>query len=518
MYPEKTTSSRRRVPLLIFSAALLTLAFPRFDLWPLAFVGFVPFLYAAEGLRGGRAFWLGMVFGIHWFIFLYHWLAPVSMFGFMLLVVYQSLFTGAFMLAFTYARDRTRLPLLLVFPVLWVAVEYLRSVGYLGFPWGLLAHTQYKWTLLIQVADITGAWGVSFVVAAVNVLVYYIVKDYRTVATWLRAGGAIAGTFLVLNLYGALDRVSEKESEPVRVGLLQGNIDQAVKWDPAYRDETMSIYRGLAFDAARAGAELIIWPETSAPFYVEENDLYLNQIFDIAETTGTYHIVGSLRHEPRTEKIRGRDYDVYNSAFLITPDRRLVYGYDKVRLVPFGEHLPWKWDLPALSESLFADAGDFTRGSAPGVFETPNGKFGAYICFESIFPDCIYQYSRLGTDFVVNITNEAWFGKSNEPYQHLAMSVFRAVENKTWLVRAANTGVTCFITPNGRIVRKSKIYTTVQLTDDVYPRTRTTLYARFPRVFPYLILAVSGALIAGAVYLHIRSYIYARKEDKKTQV
>ncbi|UCE27495.1 MAG: hypothetical protein JSW52_01715, partial [Candidatus Coatesbacteria bacterium] len=251
MRSETTTSSRRRVPLLVFSAVLLTLAFPSVDIWPLAFVGFVPFLYAAEGLRGGRAFRLGMIFGIHWFIFLYYWLAPVSIFGFLLLVVYQSLFTGAFMLAFTYVRDRTRLPLLLVFPVLWVALEYARSIGYLGFPWGLLAHTQYKWILLIQVADLTGAWGVSLVVAAVNVLVYYITKDYRTVATWLRAGGAIAGIFLILNLYGALDRAPEKEGEPVRVGLLQGNIAQDVKWDPAYRDETMSVYRALAFDAAR---------------------------------------------------------------------------------------------------------------------------------------------------------------------------------------------------------------------------------------------------------------------------
>ncbi|UCE27778.1 MAG: apolipoprotein N-acyltransferase, partial [Candidatus Coatesbacteria bacterium] len=140
------------------------------------------------------------------------------------------------------------------------------------------------------------------------------------------------------------------------------------------------------------------------------------------------------------------------------------------------------------------------------------------ICFESIFPDEVYQYSRLGTDFVVNITNEAWFGKSNEPYQHLAMSVFRAAENKTWLVRAANTGVTCFITPNGRVVRKSKIYTKVQLTDDVYPRSRTTVYARFPRVFPYLILMITGALIAGAVYLHVRDYVRRAKDGKEEQV
>jgi len=513
-----TTSNRRRVPLLVFSAVLLTLAFPKFDLEPLAFVGFVPFLYAAEGLRGRRAFWLGMVFGVHWFIFLYYWLAPVSMFGFILLVIYQSLFTGAFMLAFTYVRDRTRLPVLLIFPVLWVALEYLRSIGYLGFPWGLLAHTQYKWTLLIQVADLTGAWGVSFVVAAVNVLVYYITKDYRTVATWLRAGGAIAGTFLILNLYGALDPAPERKGEPVRIGLLQGNIDQAVKWDPAYRDETMSVYLGLAFDAARAGARVIVWPETSTPFHIEENDFYLNHIFDVAESTNTYHVIGSLRHEPRTETIRGRDYDVYNSAFLVTPDRKLVHVYDKVRLVPFGEHIPWKWDIPVLSESLFAEVGDFTRGSVPGVFETPYGEAGIYICFESIFPDEVYQYSRLGTDFVVNITNEAWFGKSNEPYQHLAMSVFRAVENKTWLVRAANTGVTCFITPNGRVVRKSKIYTTVQLTDDVYPRTRTTVYARFPRVFPYLILAAAAALIIGAVSLRVRDFVQDVKERKKEQV
>ncbi|MCP4229906.1 MAG: apolipoprotein N-acyltransferase [bacterium] len=497
---------------LVISAALLTLAFPRFDLEILAFVAFIPMLYAMEGVKGSRAFWQGFIFGAHWFLFMFYWLVPVSMVGSLLMIAYQSLFIGLFFATVAYVRSNTKLPLVVYLPLFWAAVEYLRSIGYFGFPWGLVAHSQYKWLHLIQIVDVTGTMGLSLAIVAINVLIYYIIKNYRDVHVWLRAGGSIAGILLILNVYGFIATApDEYEGEPVRIGLLQGNISQDIKWDPYYRDISMSIYRRLAMDAITEGADIVVWPETSLPFYIGENEFYLNQVYDIAEDSGTHHVLGCLDKRPRDFIRRERDYDVYNAAVLVTPGREIVDRYEKVNLVPFGEHIPFDRDVPIITDTLFAESGDFTKGPGDEIFETPYGDFGIYICFESIFPHIINEYSRMGSDFMVSITNEGWFEKSNEPYQHLAMSVFRAVENKTWLVRSANTGISCFITPNGRIVRKSEIYTRTQLTDDVYPRTRTTFYARHEKLFPYLFLGMALAVAGYAVFVSVRRYFERRK-------
>lgn len=494
-----------KVLYLVISAALLTLAFPRFDFGILAFIGFIPLLYAMEGIKGPRSFWQGFIFGVHWYIFLFYWLAPVSMVGTIMMVAYQSLFMGAFFSLAAFIRNKTKIPLIIYFPLLWVAMEYLRSIGYLGFPWGLVAHTQYKWLHLIQIVDLTGTTGLSLAILIINILLYYIIRNYRDVYVWLRAGGAVAAILLLLNLYGLIAMVPEDEGEPVRISVLQGNISQDIKWDPYYRDMTMTIYRRLAADAITEGADLIIWPETSLPFYIKENTYYLDQIYDIAEDSGTYHVLGCLDKESRDYVLRERDYHVYNAAVLITPEREIVDRYEKVKLVPFGEHIPFMTDIPVITDALFEESGDFTTGHGDEIFETPYGDFGVYICFESIFPHIVTEYSRMGSDFMVSITNEGWFDKTNEPYQHLAMSVFRAAENKTWLVRSANTGVSCFISPNGRIVRESQIYTRTQLTDDIYPRTVTTFYARHDRLFPYLVMALALALIGYTAFVAIRA-------------
>jgi apolipoprotein N-acyltransferase len=497
--------------LAIFAAAVLVLAFPRFDVEALAFVALVPLLVAFEGLNVRQGAWLGYVFGLHWNAFLLYWLSPATTPGFLCAVAYLALYQALFGFLYVAARRHGRLPVLLCAPVLWVAVEWLRSIGYLAFPWGLLAHSQYKFTLLIQVADIAGTWPVSFTVVAVNVLVYYVIKDRRHAATWLRAAGAAALLLGTLCLYGALARVTPDEGKPIRVAVLQPNIDQDVKWDPRYRDQTMNTLVNLSYAAKRDKAKFIIWPETATPFYLFEDPYYSRMVYDLASDLSADLLTGTVEREPRPDVVRGHDHYRYNAAALITPNRTVAGRYAKVRLVPFGEHIPWEADVPAVTENLFADSGDFTPGPGWKVIRGDGYDFGCLICYEAVFPDISRAYSRAGADFLVNITNEAWFGRTNAPYQTLSSAVYRAVENRSWYVRAANTGVTCFIDPNGRVVRKSKIYIRNELTDDVYRRQYLTFYARYGDWFAYLVVAVAAIICGWTLFTLAKQYWLSRR-------
>lgn len=508
--PASRKLTSRDYLLAIFAAAALTLAFPRFDVEPLAFVALIPLLFALEGLTARQGAWLGFVFGLHWNVFLLYWLSPATTPGFLAAIVYLALYPALFGLLYVAARRHGNVSALVAAPVLWVAVEWLRSLGYLAFPWGLIAHTQYKWNLFIQVADLAGTWPISLAVVTVNALAYHICKNRRHVATWLRAGGAVAGLLGAFCLYGAFARVPPYEGPPVRLAVLQPNIDQDVKWDPAYRDETMRILADLSYEARREGAEFVVWPETATPFYLFENYYYRNLVTELAADMDVFLLTGTVEREPRPAVVRGNDHYRYNAAALLTPGRDVAGRYAKVRLVPFGEHIPWEADLPALSNTLFTDSGDFTPGPGWDIMRARGFDFGCSICYEIIFPDISREHTRRGADFLVNLTNEAWFGRTNAPYQTLAAAVFRAVENRSWLVRAANTGVTCFIDPNGRVRRKSKIYVRNQLTDYVYPRQYLTFYARAGDWFAYGV-AVAAALLCGwTLWGGLRSFRLSR--------
>lgn len=492
--PRRSLSSRDYF-LTLTAAAALTLAFPRFDVQPLALVALVPLLLALEGLSLWQAGGVGYLFGVHWTAFLLYWLSPATTPGFLAVVAYQGLFPALFAFLYAAAKRYGRVPSVVAFPILWVGVEYVRTLGYLAFPWALLAHTQYKFELLIQIAAWAGVWPVSLTVAAVNALAYAVYRDYRTPATWLRAGGTAAILVGGLCLFGALARTDPQQGTPLKVAAIQPNVDQDEKWDLAYRDTNFRTLVDKTYAARRDGAALIIWPETATPFYLLEDGYYRELVYDVAADTGADILTGSVERKKRAKVIRGRDYDRYNAAFLLSPDRRLLARYAKVRLVPFGEHIPWEQDIPAVTENLFAESGDFTPGPRYNVMKGRGYTLGCSICYEIVFSDIQRTLTARGAEFLVNLTNEAWFGKTNAPYQTLAAATYRAVENRRWLVRSANTGVTCFINPNGRIVRKSKIYIRNQLTDTVYRRRDMTFYARHGDWFG-LAVAGAGALLS----------------------
>ncbi|MBI2870429.1 MAG: apolipoprotein N-acyltransferase [Candidatus Omnitrophica bacterium] len=403
----------------------------------LGWVGLVPLIWAATRCTPSRAFSLGYFAGLLFFLGTLYWVSYVSIAGTLLLVCYLALYPAAFALGCQMLNGFKPLFFWLCVPTLWVALELVRGILFTGFPWGLLAYTQSKFLPVIQIADVFGAYGVSWLVAAVNAAIFLvIVRCERAKAT------VMLTTFLLTAslAYGYLSLHAPSQSGP-EVAVVQGNIPQEEKWEPDYAAHILGRYDELTRLAReRHHPDLIIWPETAFPGYYP-NDPQSGTLAALAQNLETPLLIGS----PVLEEGR-----VMNSALLFNQDGALVTRYDKIHLVPFGEYLPLG-GLFSFLKSYDPRIGEFSPGTEFTVFETGGTAFSILICFEDIFPGLARQFVRRGARFLVNITNDAWFGDTAAPHQHLEASIFRAVENGVSVVRSANTGVSCVIDPWGRV-------------------------------------------------------------------
>ena len=480
----------RRRGLAVLSGVLLALSFPRFHLAPLAFGALVPLLVGLHGVSTLQGTFLGIIAGMVFYLMSIPWVVhtmvtygglplPLGVLLLIALSLYLALYVGVFAYGVTRLSTRGGLAYLLGTAALWVILEYLRTFLLTGFPWNLLGYTQYRYLSVIQIASITGVYGVSFLLVLTNAAVALACLQFR------RGGGRVllpvlgAGLLLIgAVLFGMRQRVSaETRGREIRVSVIQGNIGQGAKWDPRFRDRTVEIYRRLTRKAER-GSDLIVWPESAVPFFLREGGPLSQQVVDLAKNAQSYLLVGS---PDRVGEIPTR---LYNSAFLISPRGKIVQKYDKIHLVPFGEYVPLQSVL-FFVEKMATGIGDFSSGEDFTVFDTPQGRFGVLICFEVIFPDQVRRYVREGADFLVNITNDAWFGDSGAPYQHLSMAALRAVENGVYLVRAANTGISALVTPTGQIRKQSDLFVETVLSGTVVPRSSGTFYTRYGDVFAW---------------------------------
>ena len=496
------------------SGILLTSAFPDIGLAPLAAVGLVPLMLVLRqtGLKTG--FVLGWTAGMAHHLTLLYWTAyTMHVYGFLpwvlcipvlvLLSAYLSLYTGVF--GVLVARLSARPAWLIVgAPSTWVALEFIRAHALTGFPWAQLGTSLIDWTTIIQVADITGVYGLSFLLVLVNTAVSLLwlaiseTSDRRFAAPAKPALAAAAVAVIGVSgvaLYGAwrLSVVTHRmQSAPsVRVSVIQGNIDQAVKWDRQFLDATIAAYMDLSLSAAAKRPDLIVWPETATPFYYgrqAEMDAVINAGIRKA---GTHFIIGTPTFARNADELA-----YFNTAVLVDPSARPLGRYSKVHLVPFGEYVPLKRWLPFIGK-MVAQVGDFTAGRPGETLSWPKGRIGVQICYEIIFPGPSRQMVRNGADLLVNITNDAWFGRTGAPYQHFAMAAFRAIENRRALVRAANTGISGFVSPTGRPMATTALFEETVATADLPRLNMTTVYTRFGDVFAVLCLVVSMAIAAG---------------------
>ena len=481
----------------VLSGILLFLSFPKWNLGALAWFALVPLLFAAVRSGSLQAFLSGWLAGWVGFCGILYWMVPTFMaakvpgwLGVLsvgLLAGYLALFSGAFAWSARWLHGRASAPAFAVLAAAaWVVLEAARGRLFGGFPWLLLGVSQWRAVPLIQVAEWTGVYGVSASVALVNAFLFLAVSRRRPD----RLLGLMIAAVLAADLW-LLRRSSDRPDEGgIRVAVLQGNIDQYKKWDRSYVREILEVYSALSGEAASALAgmpepRLIVWPETAAPGWVPNEPWLTDWLGRTVRETGCHHLVGAVSREEGGN---------YNSAFLIAPDGGIRARYDKIHLVPFGEFVPFQEVLGGMI-AVLNDLGGFESGRESQVITVPGAAFGVSVCYEMIFPELIRRQPGAGARFLVNVTNDGWYLDTAAPEQHFAMNVLRAVENRRAVVRAANTGISGVIGPEGRVESKSVLGRREVLSAPVPFRSETTFYSRHGNAFA----GACGLLLAAAV-------------------
>ena len=483
------------------AGVVLHLAYPRPGWDLLGWVGLAPVLALAATARSpGQAALEGGIAGIAFYVPLLRWLThtmttfstltwPLAVLVLLGLAGYLALYWGAVAAAVAWLGQRLGAGALWLAPPLWVAGELLRTYLLAGFPWGLLGYVPYRRLALIQIAAWTGVYGVSFLLVLVNTAAaWWLVRRCPRAAA---LGAAVAAGSLGVTLALGVATPAEPGGGTIPVALVQGNIAQSLKWDQTQQQAILETYAELTRRAA-PGAELVVWPEAAVPAYVRLEPWVAEWLTGLAAEVNRPLLVGAPdAHED------GRTIRYLNSAFLVRPGG-IEARYDKIQLVPFGEYVPLR-GLLFFVEAIAAEIGEFTPGRDRVIFPLSGAPFGAVICYEVIFPDLFRRFVRDGARFMVNITNDAWFGDSGGPLQHLATVPLRAVENGVAIARAANTGVSALVHPSGRIDPQLGLFQQGALRVDVPLRTRETFYTRFGDVFAYACGAVAAAALAARV-------------------
>lgn len=466
----------------------------------LAWFALVPSVVVAIDSRPRAAFgwsWLG---GFVFFLGLLRWLNftfrvysaipwPLTWVPTMLLAGYCALWIGAVGAAVAWlARRWSPGRALLIAPFLWVAAEWGRGHLMGGFPWGLIGYSQHARLLVIQIAELTGVYGVSFVIVAVNAAIAACaVLSLRSAALGLGAAAIVLSATLG---FGAWRLAAPPAPAEVAVAAMQPSIEQPLKWDDRYTATTLGVYFSLTRSVGVDGADLIVWPETASPSLLRHDPGLQGALKTLAKALDTRLLVGSIDGEEGAGRYR-------NTAFLLS-DQGIQGRYDKIHLVPFGEYVPLS-SVIGFIKGWAEFISDMEPGSRAVVFPGPPAPFGAVICYEGIFPELFREFVRNGARFMVNMTNDAWFGRTTGPAQHLAMYPLRAVEHRVALVRAANTGISAFIAPTGAVTRRLALFDRGTLVDRIPLRHGQTLYTRLGDWFAYLSLVVSGAAFAAAL-------------------
>jgi apolipoprotein N-acyltransferase len=471
------------------SGALYFVAFPFFDLWPLAWVFAVPLMWAVEGEGPSRAFLSGFVAGLvawagvlYWIALVMHTYGGVSLLGSVMLLVlllaYLALYFGVF--AAACARWAGSSLALFILPGAWAALEMFRSyLVFGGFPWALLGCSQLPFLTFAQVAELGGVFLVGAVVMTGNVAMYKALKG-RFREVWPAVVLVCACC-----VFGAV-RLHQAPfgGQALKVGVVQANVPQDQKWRPERTDEVLSKYLTMSRLALGKGAELVVWPETACTFYLFRQWPQTMRVLEMSRGSSARFIVGSPAYD------EGR---FYNRAYLLRKGR--IEGcYDKVHLVPFGEYLPLSRQFRRIFGALTAEVGDFREG----MDIEPMGDIGVLICFESVFPGLSRTLVNKGARLIVNISNDAWFKTWSTPWQHLQQACFRAIETRRYLVRSVNHGISAVVDPYGRIVGGIGLLKEGEIVHEVSLIDYRSLYARIGPLIPLLwaVLSLAFALTA----------------------
>jgi apolipoprotein N-acyltransferase len=476
--------------LAIASAVLLIALFPNYNLAPLAPVALTPLLIAAArerrwrrrfafGYLAGVVYWFGLCNWIQWTLEQHAGVTSgVAWFLFALFCLAKALQTGVFAALAGALPSRPWTPPAVA--ALWVVIEYTHS--WTGFEWLNLGNAASDMSFLLRLAPITGVWGLSFVFALMSaVIAAVILRRQRLASLWL---------VLLLGLY-FLPEIPKPERGSEAAVAVQPNMDDEAAWTPELLQRTEDQMEGLSVSPVLVGGggrgrapSVIVWPEDPAPFYANDGR-FTGFVSSVAKLAGAEVLTGAIGRAP--------DGAPLNSALLVSPGGAIVSRYDKVNLVPFGEFVPWPFGM--ITQKVSTEAGDFEPGR--GVVISPLGahRIGTFICYESVFPSYIRRFALDGAEAMFNLSNDSWFGRSQARYQHLRIVRMRAAENRRWIVRATNNGITAAIDPAGRLIETLPEYREAAARLPFGYRKDLTLYTRFGDWFVALCAAVVAAAL-----------------------
>jgi apolipoprotein N-acyltransferase len=489
------------------SAALMLLSFPPFELYVTPFVALVPLIFLIDHSRSttraaagtfmfGMAFWLGLLY----------WITLFTRAGYLVTALIMSGVMAIFALIVRRLRDKQGIPLTLSIPLVWTAASYVHAHGDIAFPWGQLSQTLTYAPVWLQMASVTGPYGVTMWLACINAVVYGLItvsgrrKNY---ASWLAILLAIPLCFGAVRFI--LHPGVEAEAGTLRVAFIQPSIPQDIKWMPEMRDSTFFILRNLSLGQKEESPQLVVWPEAATPAHLRIERKYQRFVGNVAIELDALLLTGAPEYQWDS---LAQKYRSYNSAFSFSHEGRLLQSYDKTHLVPVSERFPWE-DVFTFLQDLNVGGSHFVPGDSFTVFEMEreDEHFGVLICFESIFPEISRKFVNGGARFLVNITNDAWFERTPAAYQHSSFLVLRAIEQGRDIVRAANTGESCFYDRLGRRRRATELFELAATTDTIHTYSTRTLYSRLGD-WPAHVAWV------GTLLLICISWYYGRKEKK----
>jgi len=497
----------------VLSGVLAALAFPKFRLFFLAWICLIPLIGTILTKKPGRAFRLGLAAGFIFYAVLLYWLPAVpahygnlswgfSFFIYLVLALYLSLFWGGF--CYVTARISRRYPIgvYLLIPFIWTSFEYLITHILTGFPWGVLGYSQQPNLAFIQSAAVFGVYGISFILLLFQSL-FLCSMRLRKRSPFL---AAVAFVLFVHSAGLLVLQHPVERAGALRAGIVQGNVSSEVYWHgitDADKWELFERHLELSEECRQNGAEIIIWPEFSVSLCFSCNyGLYKDFrriLEDYAETNNISFLLGTNEISEQPDR-----FLYYNTALALSPSGDMT-RYSKMHLVPFGEYTPYKWVFGFI-ERLTHAIGELTPGDGYVLHSVKGVDFGTPICYEIIFPDLVRGFVARGARFLVTITDDGWFGTSAAPYQHFAMAVFRAVENRRPLLRAATTGISGVVDPYGRIRENTPLNVRASLTAEIGLIQEKTLYTRWGDILPYLSLTLAGVFLILALF---------KRKDKK---
>jgi apolipoprotein N-acyltransferase len=474
--------------LALLSAALLILTFPRFQVTWFAPVALAPLLVAVSrearpwrrflvGWAAGVLFWFGVCYWIEYTLSFYGGVGDIV--GWTLLVLFalvKGLHLGVFaLLAGILMRGWWAVPAV---SALWVALE--ATHGSLGFAWLALGNAGIEMGVPLRLAPITGVWGLSFVfMMMATALALALLGRPRVELLWL----------LALPLLGFLPPMPPALRGRDSAILLQPNVSESEQWTQESvrrtEEQLASLTERSALLESGRPASIAVWPEVPAPFYYYDDLRYRSLMDDLARAMHAYLLIGDVSHDP--------DGRLFNSATLISPEGIPVSRYDKVNLVPFGEFVPWPFGF---AKKISTEVGDFFPGRQVVVSPAGSHKIGTFICYESVFPNFVRRFARSGAEVLFNISNDGWFGNSAARQQHLTIVRMRAAENRRWILRSTNDGITGTIDPAGRVRGTLPLYTQATSYSGFNYIADQTFYTRHGDWFPWLCAVVAAGCLA----------------------